>query len=266
MKVMTFNLHNNFSFASVSESFKLRLPVILSIINKYQPDIIGVQEMNGNMKSILVENLINYQPVGQGRYPKKHRLNEHNDLFISKELAILDYETFWLSSTPSKPGSRFKMSIFPRICTYGLIKFEQRDIRVYNTHFDHLFPWVRKWQLNQLITEIQRHDQTIPMLIMGDFNTTTDSKLIKDFHFNQDHLYSIYNSMVISHTHHNKKGAAYLSNSPIDYIYLSKNLKLLDFQIIYDKVDELYPSDHYPVLASIAFSNDTTFAEFDQIN
>ncbi len=255
MKIMTFNLQNDYSIITKKSSFSQRMPSIIKIINDNDPDIIGVQEMTSLMKKTLTRKLNKYHFVGKSRYSKNITTNEHNDILIKKNIDIIENRTFWLSESPQHSGSRFKLSIFPRICTCSLISINGQKLRIYNTHLDHLFKSTRNNQLTKLTKIMKMHNQEIPAILMGDFNATISSSSIEKFESNNSNLISIYKKLEPSFTHHNKNGESYFSKEPIDYIYVSYKLKQSKPKIIKDKPFEVYPSDHYPLIVDIEFIN-----------
>ena len=85
---------------------------------------------------------------------------------------------------------------------------------------------------------------------MGDFNTNLKSKALGYLKNNLD-LIDCYQNVLFHNTHHGFGNSISISHLPIDYIFLSKNLKIENTKIIDESIDNIYPSDHYPILCQI---------------
>lgn len=102
MKVMTFNLRTDF-ILDINNRWKNRRYIVYEVINKYQCDIIGVQELTEKMLKDISKNIENYNIVGRPRAQKL--FVERNDLLVSKKHQILEHNTFWLSNKPEEVGT-----------------------------------------------------------------------------------------------------------------------------------------------------------------
>lgn len=256
MKIMTFNLKNDTFFTSKKMRWDVRKQYVLNIIQLYSPDIIGVQELTPETKQQLEELLPEYCFVGKPRNRSWQIMNEQTDIGFKKErFYFLEGDTFWLSSSPNKQGSRVWTSVFPRICTRALLqdKTTNQQILVYNTHLDHLIPHSRLKEMMILIKAIQeRKLNHVPVVLMGDFNTNAHSKALKLLSENSMCYKSVYaSSFVIHNTIHHGSGKTNEKAQPIDYIFVSEEVEVLDCEIITTHFNGLYPSDHYPVICNL---------------
>ena len=82
MRIMTFNLRCDF-ILDINNRWTNRKDMVINIIKKYKPDIIGVQELTNVMHRELVDVLDEYYVVGTPR--SKKMFVERNDIFISRE-------------------------------------------------------------------------------------------------------------------------------------------------------------------------------------
>lgn len=255
MKVMSFNLRSDF-ILDFKNRWDKRKDIVYTIINKYDCDIIGAQEVTNKMFGDIVENIKDYDIVGNPR--SKRFFSERNNLFVSKRHNIIKHKTFWLSKSPEKVGSQLWYSLYPRICTTAVVKLDTGEmIRVYNTHLDCLLPQARDFglkKLGQFIGENYKKEK-LPMIVMGDFNATPNSKVIKKFamgEYNtkrfiavQDVKKELYEKSTMSNFKGKDKGIH------IDYIFVSEELEIVDVDIVKDNIGGKYPSDHYPLVADI---------------
>ncbi|MBX7346689.1 endonuclease/exonuclease/phosphatase family protein [Clostridium chauvoei] len=255
MKVMTFNLRTDFILA-INNRWKNRRYIVYEVINKYQCDIIGVQELTEKMLKDISKNIENYNIVGRPRAQKL--FVERNDLLVSKKHQILEHNTFWLSNKPEEVGTSVWYSMYPRICTTAAIKLNNNKIiRVYNTHLDCLLPKAREYGLKKIgeYIEKQYDKDGFPVILMGDFNANPNSDLIKKFLKGdytskkltavQEFKKDIYGVSTMSKFKGNKKGYH------IDYIFTSEEFNVKDTSIVEYNKEGKYPSDHYPLIAEL---------------
>ncbi|MBW6409594.1 endonuclease/exonuclease/phosphatase family protein [Clostridium weizhouense] len=255
MKIMTFNLRCDF-FLDFNNRWDIRKNLVFDIIHNYNCDIIGTQEDTNKMFEDISNNISEYNIIGNPR--SKKLFSERNDLLISKENKIIDYKTFWLSETPEKVGSSKWYSVFPRICTTAILELKNgKKIRVCNSHLDCFFSKARTYELNKLLEFIKKEQQReeLPLIIMGDFNSNPNSKLIKNFTSNkicnkrlvavQEVNKDLYNKATMGHFKGKENG------THIDYIFVSEEFEIVDVEIIKYNIDGKYPSDHYPLMAEV---------------
>lgn len=259
MRVMTFNLRCNFPL-DFKNKWENRKDIIFHIINKYNCDIIGTQEVTNSMFEDISKNIKKFNIIGEPR--SKRFFSERNDILISDRYKIKNYKTFWLSENPEKVGSSKWYSIFPRICTTAVLNIEDgKKIRVCNLHLDCFLPQAREYGLKKLIEFIEKEQEKedIPVILMGDFNATPNSKLIrnlkngkyckKKFVAVQDFNKELYKMPTRSDFGRKRKGIH------IDYIFVSEDIEIINTEIISDNINGKYPSDHFPVMAEIKIKN-----------
>lgn len=255
MLVMSFNLRSDF-ILDINNRWINRKDIVKEILFKYNCDIIGVQELTNKMHKDLIEFTKDFNVIGKAR--SKKLFAERNDLIIPKKHSIEDHKTIWLSETPNKVGSQPWFSLYPRICTTAKLKLEDNtNIRVYNTHLDCLLPQARDYGIKKLSKFIESNykEDKLPIIVMGDFNASPKSKVVKNFvngkYFNktffavQEKNTELYNKPIRAGFKGKENGYH------IDYIFVSEELEIVDVDIITDSVNGKYPSDHFPLLADI---------------
>ena len=255
MKIMTFNLRCDF-ILDFNNRWDVRKDIAVDLIKNYKCDCIGVQEVTKKMHDYLYDRLENYNIVGMPRSKKVS--DERNDILISKQYEIEEYKTFWLSDTPEKIGSSKWYSLYPRICTTAIVKFDDgTKIRVYNTHLDCLLPQARNYGIKKLSKFIDQNykEDKLPVVVMGDFNAGPNSKVIKNFStgkYNDKRFFAVQEKnteLYKSPTRAGFKGKD--RGFHIDYIFVSEELEIVDVDILSDSFNGKYPSDHFPILANI---------------
>jgi len=253
----TFNLRRDTIFDGLNR-WRYRKDAVISTIRSFKADIIGVQELTPKMKNDIETELSEFVFVGAPRSAKI--VPEHNDLLIRRDkLQIQDSSTFWLSSKPDKVGSRIRCAIFPRICTTAFIKDANGEIiRVMNTHFDNFSKFAREFSAKLIKDRIMDTDEGIPTIVLGDLNTTPDSKTVKlltDGGVLHDAVKDFFEEKKkkLFSTFHSFKGIPSESSGVIDYIFISKNISVTDVKLYKKDVDGVYPSDHFPIIAELKY-------------
>lgn len=265
LKVVSFNLKRD-GLRPKRHSWEARREMAANLIRESGAAIIGVQELLPTMRQDLEERLDDYQVMGCGRYLGKFSFqDEHSDIIVKNDAADVDfYKTFWLSNQSYRPGSRGLLAMFPRVCTMAEMYVEPlgTKVRVFNTHLDCLSAFARNLGARIILEYMHRYNrrEKLPTILMGDMNATPDSKAIRTFSENKHPYKNIRLKMVyealqdkeqIQNTYHGFKGKVVKGSQPIDYIFVSDELEVVDTRILEVNEDGRYPSDHFPVMATL---------------
>ncbi len=233
---------------------KNRSQIGTAIIKQYAPDSLGVQEATGRWIKILSEKLKDYDFVGENR--DKDKNSEHSAVFYLRDkFNLIGSGTIWLSDTPEVKYSKYEDSNCTRIATWATLENKETG-EIYshiNTHLDHISDTARILQAKVLKTKISELQKSGPVVCTGDFNAEPTSetysemiKLLKD-------AKTVAEKSDEGITFHNygkvKEGTA----GPIDYIFVTENIKVSSYRIIRNTVKNMYPSDHYPVASDVVF-------------
>ncbi len=251
-RVMSFNVR---CCDDKEGSVKNRSKIVTAIIQQYAPDSVGVQEATGEWMRILSENLGDYVSVGEHR--DEDIESEYSAIFFRRDkFALIDSGTIWLSDTPEVKYSKYEESGCTRIATWVVLENRETG-EVYthiNTHLDHMGDAPRVLQIEVLKDKIAELKKLgYPIVCTGDFNaqpeTEVYSKITKVL---KDTKAAAKNSDDGLTAHGYGKNEDY-SAGPIDYVFVSKNVKVDTYKIIRNTVMDMYPSDHYPVVADVRF-------------
>ena len=136
IKIMSFNLRYDCEADGINK-FSNRFPRVLETISKESPDVVGFQEVTDPMRDMLRKSLPDYCMVGCGR--GKNLDGEAMLIgFRADKVELLSCENYWLSLTPTIPGSRYggDQSGCPRMYTSLLLKHKdvEKPFRFIN-HF-----------------------------------------------------------------------------------------------------------------------------------
>ncbi|MCI8624285.1 MAG: endonuclease/exonuclease/phosphatase family protein [Provencibacterium sp.] len=267
IKVISFNLRRDFG-PGRKNRWEVRRSIAADIIRESGAAIIGVQELLPRMRRDIRQALSGYSIFGQGRLMgKKPENDEHSDIILkNEEVEINKVRTFWLSKKPDTV-SRAYFSVFPRICTVAEVKLKKtgRRIRVFNTHLDHICWLARTLGVRLILDTIHESNQAdpLPTIVMGDFNARPSSaavRIIREqlYDYHNVHLQDVYEALdrMVGNTYHGLKGKIKPNASPIDYIFVSDDFEVVDVCIDTENREGVYPSDHYPVMATLRLKDE----------
>ena len=251
IKVFTFNMRTDVKSDGIN-CFDGRKERIEQTIRDYSPDIIGFQEIKPHMKAWLRDNFQEYTLIGCGR--GKDLMDESCPVAFKKDaFELISSECFWLSATPSVPGTRYgeDQSPCPRITTALLLKHREceKPFLFVNTHLDHKGSVARLLGSVQLLQYIS--EKNMPFVLTGDFNAMPESREIKVITDNS--VLGIKDlTENIGGTFHNFGKIAPADRHKIDYIFTNMEGDPANAFAIEDEgVNGVYISDHFPLCAFV---------------
>ena len=238
----------------IENSWKIRRNKISQILVQYSPSIIGIQEGLLNQVQYIDSSLIDYDYVGVGRDDGKKKGEFCAIYFDTTRYVLLKNSTFWLSETPDTISVGWDAAL-ERICTYGLFKdrITRKAFWVFNTHFDHIGIIAREKSSELILKRINKiNRQSLPVILMGDFNSIPNSPPVKEI------ITELSDALQISlEKLQGPRGTfnGFNEDLPIeqriDYIFTNK-LKVLSYTHINDRLDNnRHVSDHLPVMIKI---------------
>lgn len=249
--VMTYNIRYDNPGDGINQ-WGSRKEKVYALIKKYDPEIFGVQEALHHQLQDLKANLKEYEYVGVGRDDGKDK-GEYSAIFYKKDrFKIKDSNTFWLSETPSVPGSKNWDAAITRVATWAVFRDRKskKEFMLINTHFDHIGKEARAKSAELLVAQADKLAKSTPLVITGDFNCLREDK-----------PYQVIMSQkmipLMDPAPANPPGTfcSFQVNSidcrPIDYIFSSLDWKASDYKVITDNDGSNYPSDHLPVQVSL---------------
>ncbi len=258
LRVMSFNIKNSRSDKGTIYSWDNRKEKVIQSIQFYKPDIIGLQEVFEEQLEYLAEQLspqYSYRGVGRDDGVTE---GEFCPIFY-KGLSCSQSDTFWYSDTPGKCSNTWEMYL-PRICTW--INFKGY-IAFYNTHLDDRDPIARERSFKLLLQQMDKTTPNSDIVVVGDLNCSHNSQemnVLKEYLVNSywKKNKSLWNQSISYHGFTGKKRSllAFNGGRVIDHIMVSKNIDVVDSQLLYHNVGghpKSYPSDHWPILTDLEF-------------
>jgi len=235
-----------------------RKDFLIGQLNFHEPDVFGIQEGLLHQLEEIKQGMPGYSYLGKGREDGLKN-GEFSAIFYNTDkLELLEENTFWLSETPELPSKGWDAAI-KRVCTYGLFKDKNssQNFWVFNTHFDHLGEEARKESVFLIMERIlELNKQDLPVILTGDLNLEPDhpSILLLSSAMQDSHLLAGDKAFGPQGTFNGFKFSEPITRR-IDYIFISKTgFKLLKYAILSDSKDLRYPSDHFPVIAKLSFT------------
>jgi len=271
--VMTFNIR--YGTANDGEdSWDRRKDLVYDVLRKNDPDVVGLQEALRSQIDDIRAALPEYGEIGVGRDDGKTAGEYSAILYKKDQLGVAESGTFWLSDTPTVPGSKSWGNNITRICSWARLvpKGPGRAFYLFNTHLDHQSQPSRERSAVLLTRRIAGREHPDPVLVTGDFNAgegnpavrylkgeipltagdgdpaTTPVVLIDTFR-------ALHAGATEVGTFHQFKGIR--SGDKIDYILAEPGTRVLQAEILRDNKDNRYPSDHFPVKAALCFPDRT---------
>jgi endonuclease/exonuclease/phosphatase family metal-dependent hydrolase len=258
INVMTFNIR----YATAPDganAWDKRKDLVRDAIRQFGPDLLGTQEVLAVQADFLASELPEFQLIGVGRDDGKRAGEFSAVLFRRDRFEIFDSGTFWLSETPEKPGSKSWDSSLPRVATWVRLRDRANDGRqicYLNTHWDHRGNRARVESARIIHRWIAEHAAGAISVLTGDLNVTDEHEGYRTLVANdaEPQLHDVYRqahpqAAAEEATFHNFLGGR--RGRRIDFIFASPECRAVEAAIVYANRDGQYPSDHYPVTATL---------------
>lgn len=248
LKVMTYNVR----YATAPDgpnAWPNRRKALLDLIQKHDPDVLGVQEALAGQLEEIQTRLPDHLVLGVGRDDGIRKGEFSAILYRKSKLGLREGGTRWISPEPMRPGSLAFDAKVTRVFTWGefFTKSGQR-ILIINTHLDHeseMAMLLGGQQIRAFTTE--RSD--LPSLVMGDWNSAeTDPPamaLMEGDWFQHakpsEGPFGTFTSFKPEN----------INGPQIDHIFATRGWEILSTAIDRTLYDGKLPSDHFPVVATV---------------
>ena len=256
IQAMSFNIRYD-NPGDGKNNWKYRAPKVASMFKKHDVDLGGLQEVLHHQLEWLEEALPEYSFVGVGRDDGKTEGEYAPIFFKTSEFDLVESDTIWLSKTPEKVGSKGWDAALPRITTFAILrhKASNTNILLGSAHYDHRGKTARRKSGEVIHTFIDEQLQKtdLPLRILtGDFNDTPRSATTRAIEIKNCLFDARRMAGEISGPNSTWNGfrtvAAY---ERLDYIFVNPVVPVVTHVIDDSKIDNRFPSDHLPVIASL---------------
>ena len=254
MKVMSFNIRSQ-SDAN-GHSIHERAPRLKSVVERYDPDVIGFQEVVPLWMEHIPQDYQHNYEIFQMYRDDTVDIEGLAILWKKGQFECLDRGWFWYSDTPDE-HSRGWCKYCYRICLWVKLRRleDGKEFHLFNSHFG----FGEDCQRNSAELLLSRVEAACAerAILVGDFNMTRKEKMLLDL---PNVAYPIITEKFIDvnqvtarderTTFHNYRADAV--GAPIDYCFISKqSVSPLSYHCIDDTFDGKYPSDHYGLLLEL---------------
>ena len=253
--------------AGTPNTWESRKADLVALVKRLDLDAFGLQEVCPDQAAYLRENLPEFEFVGEHREADRVS-GEASPVFYRKSRFEAERRgTFWLSETPDVPGKKGWGAACPRVCSYLILRDRSSGRRFCfaNTHTDHISALARKKGMLLIVERMKEFGRGAPIVFTGDHNcryadapAAAARQVLKDA---RDIC-----ETPLKGPHSTFQGFGRYKDGPvdvkgrkyddycIDYIYVSDGTRVLDFATHDDRRPgtDLYPSDHFPITATIA--------------
>lgn len=238
MRLLTFNIRNGLA-EDGEHAWPNRRHVTAQVIREANADLVCLQEAFDFQLDYLLGELPDYAAYSAGRDDGERDGEACSILWKKSRFAPLDKGTFWLSDTPSEPGSTNWGNRITRICSW----VDFGTFALFNTHWDHESQPAREKSAGL----IHRHLPLTPWIVVGDLNAEPDSTEVLALPG------ILHTAGLEGGTFHNFRGGE--DGDRIDHVASSIDFRCQRLEVIRTQYGNLWPSDHYPVLAELTVSS-----------
>lgn len=252
--VMTYNIRCGLCEPKENpNNWEKRKYLVAHLIKTHNPDIIGLQEAELFQIEDLVEMLDEYSWMGIGRDDGKDKGEATAILFRKARFSLQGQQTLWLSLTPQQPSRGWDAAFRRTLSIAKLLDAQsKRPLYIFNTHLDNEGETARQESAKQIMGEIAKIDTTAPIVVTGDFNFTAAAKgyeIITQTLADAEKI-SITPAIGGGKTF-NGFGESKEPDNKIDFVFVKKSTKVKSHQVDTTTYNNLFPSDHYPVIVTI---------------
>jgi endonuclease/exonuclease/phosphatase family metal-dependent hydrolase len=256
-RLMSFNVRTS-TAADGPDAWPLRKNILIETIERFQPTLIGFQEVREDQHDEIIARMPDYAFSGVARDDGKRKGEWSLIGFRKERFSAQNHGDFWLSEQPEVPGSKSWDAALTRICSWVRLR-ETATGREYvfaNTHFDHRGVIARREASRVLSEQLAKIAAGVPAILTGDLNIKEDNPayavLVQPTLPGAirwiDSYREIYPQRATDEaSFHGFKGT--VAGSRIDFIFHTADFKATASAIDRFSKGGRYPSDHYAVTA-----------------
>jgi Metal-dependent hydrolase len=256
MRIGTYNLRMD-TPNDKEDAWPNRKEMVKSLVLFHEFDIFGTQEGYKHQLDGILE-IDKFAYIGRGRDDGKDA-GEHSAIVYDKtRFTVLDKGDFWYAENPEIPGKGWDATCCNRICSWAKFKdkVSGKEFYFFNSHYDHQGRVARLESSKLLLERMKKIVGDATFFCTGDFNATPESEPIQVI-YNDGML--IDSKLVSQKPPYGTVGTynSFKLDSPmkdrIDYIFVSKDIKVEKYGVLNDSQYGRLPSDHFPVMIVASF-------------
>lgn len=267
LRVMSFNIR--YGTAKDGENhWNYRREMVFQVLRDHRPEVVGLQEALRFQIDETLAAVPGYGEIAVGREDGKKASEASAILYRTERLELIEQGTFWLSDTPEVAGSKHWGNAITRLCTWVRLRDRQtkKYFYVFNTHLDHQSQPARERGAELIVQRINGRSHRDPIILTGDFNADERNPTVRYLKGGlsavpskpgdsaavpplADTFRAVHPDLTPAGTFNGFTGKK--DGGKIDYILASPEWRVLAAAIVYDNRDGRYPSDHFPVTATL---------------
>ncbi|MGV8074925.1 MAG: endonuclease/exonuclease/phosphatase family protein [Syntrophobacteraceae bacterium] len=255
MRVMSLNLR--FENDSDGENaWRYRKDLVVDVVHRCGPSVLGTQEGTPRQLAYLEKKLTGYRMLAAQR-PADETCQYPTLFYRESQVCAKEVGELWLSKTPAVHRSKDWDSAFPRMMSYGFFVELMTGRRFWTivTHLDHIGV-VARFEQARLVLEWMC-GRSEPKVLLGDFNDFPGSPVHRLMTGRQAALQDTWQALgreesEDSMTHHDFQGVP--QKCRMDWILTDPAFRVADAYIVRDHSGGRYPSDHFPYVVDLVWS------------
>lgn len=263
LSIMSFNV--NVDKRSGENSWAAREEAVAAMITDQKPLIIGTQEAQAHEITSIVSHHPEYSWYGikrdSGTTPEtttSYSVEEAMAVFwLTDKLDVLDKGTFWLSTTPDKPGKGWDAN-YNRTATWVHFRVKESGLQffMFNTHLDDSGKTARTEGMKLIISKMKEINPSgEPMFLTGDFNTTESNAVFDPLLRSTPAVMQSARANAIQSDRDKYTFNNYTApKSQIDHIFYRGSVLATSFKVVDTAyAGKAFVSDHFPVVAVFSY-------------
>jgi endonuclease/exonuclease/phosphatase family metal-dependent hydrolase len=257
VRVMSFNIRCG-TAQDGENAWPARRHFVFETIQANDPDVIGFQEVVAFQARELCEALPDYEFIGVGRDDGADQGEFVPIMYRRMLFQLVDCGFLWLSEQTDRPGVRGWDAACPRMLTWVRLGFKRNPLNsvyVVNTHFDHVGERARL-ESARIVRRMTDALGGKPVIVLGDFNCGPGSPPYNVLTEDRGNLAELHDAHVAigltetgAGTYHAFQGRG--TGRRIDWILFNRRFRALQCTIDRRSSNGRYPSDHFPVMATL---------------
>ena len=264
LRIMTFNVRGAL-YNDGENHWKRRGSLNVLTILHQNPDLIGFQEVHPGNLDVYQEQLQGYAYFQGPPYNDSDPFQYPTIFWNAERLRLVDQGGFWLSDTPDRQSGSWETACV-RSAAWVRLEWVETGITFVhmNTHLDHVSKAARILGTRLIIYRLEALARLeTPALVTGDFNCMPGTVPYREFvAAGFLDAYLVNRPHPRAWTFHNFKGQEFKpekkQNNRMDWILARSwpaGYHIERCTIVREAEPPLYPSDHYPVVADICYTN-----------
>ncbi len=244
-------------------TFNDRVEPFLAMLEAYQPDIVGTQEVDASWHSALKPYYGKYKMLGEKL--SDGTVNYSTILYNSEKYDVVKQGIKPYDVSDNKHCRNITWAIFKDKTTgqeFGFISthWNIKGVNGESSPAD-VINAARTLQAKELaafVLKLRADNNNIPVFTTGDYNNTEMSTSVLTYQREAD----LYSSKEVAAHRYNVLGSCHdygttsFSQGTIDYVFGTKNTAVMGYMTIVNNAS-IYISDHLPVMADIKFNATT---------